>query len=156
MIFPKLFTRSILLLLLHISIHSSAQINDAQLWENICLEKNISPRLVARIVQEGRLTENYSRFSYNYFDMGLNYKFSKHIHGTIAYVWAEKERLNTTWSARHQLYGSLTFRKKFGDFTVNDRQMLLWQVKDHYVSDDGRIPDYYLRNKLTIHYDKSF
>src|SRR5438093_218498 len=89
-----------------------AQNNDAQLWENIILEKNISQKLSARIVQQGRITENISKPSYNYFDCGFNYKINKHVHATIAYVWVEKRQQTDFWSTRHQAYAALTFRKK--------------------------------------------
>lgn len=133
-----------------------AQHNDAQFWENINVEKNINPRLLFRVVQEGRITENFSRASFNYFDFGLSRKFNKHIHGTIAYVWAEKKRPDESWSPRHQVYAYLSLKKKWSDFTFVDRQMLLWQVKDYNTSLTGKIPDYYLRNKVTVRYDRSF
>jgi hypothetical protein len=134
----------------------NAQINDAQLWENINLEKNISKRLLIRINQEGRISENITRPSFNYFDLGLNYKFNKHIHFTIAYVWAEKRLVTDFWSTRYQAYADVTFRKKMKGFMLTDRQMVLWQVKDYFVSAKGKIPDYYLRNKITVKYEREF
>lgn len=144
------------MLILGLDHFALAQFNDAQLWENINIEKNITPRLITRLVQQGRLTDNISHLTFYYLDYGFTYKFSKHIHGTIAYVWAEKQQLNETWSTRFQAYGAVTLRKKLKDFTLLDRQMFLWQVKDYNTSYNGRIPDYYLRNKLTIRYDKYF
>ena len=134
----------------------SAQVKDAQLWENIGLEKNITPKLLVRVVQEARLTENFTRPSYNYFDMGFSYKLNKHIHFTFAYVWAEKKVVTDFWMPRHQLYGDITLKGKLHNFTFLDREMLQWQVKDGGRAADGGIPDYYLRSKVTIRYDKSF
>jgi hypothetical protein len=133
-----------------------AQINDAQLWENITVEKNITQKISTRIVQQARFTENVSLPSFNYFDIGINYKINKHIHATLAYVWVEKRQLTDFWSTRHQAYACITFRKKINKFLLSDRQMFLWQVKDYYTSDFGYVPDYYLRNKFTIRYDKYF
>lgn len=133
-----------------------SQSNDAQLWENINFEYNINQKWVARINQESRITDNFTRPSFNYFDVGLNYKINKHIHATLAYVWVEKRKPTDIWSARHQAYFYLTFRKKFNGLLITNRQMVLWQVKDYYSSQDGHIPDYYLRNKTTIRWDKSF
>jgi hypothetical protein len=133
-----------------------AQVNDAQVWENVNVEKQVRPKLSVRLIQEGRVTENFSRFSFNYFDTGLNFKLNKHFHGTVAYVWVEKQRLDDTWSARHQAYASITFKQKFGDLTFSDRQMVLWQVKDYFTSPTGGLPEYYLRNKVTLKYEKSF
>ncbi len=135
---------------------SFAQINDAQLWENINVEKNITSKLAARLNQEGRITENLSRPSFNYFDLGVNYKITKHIHATLAYVWVEKRQLDDSWSTRHQAYAAFSFRKKLKGFLLSDRQMFLWQVKDIFSSAYGHIADYYLRNKVTIRWDKTF
>jgi len=133
-----------------------AQYNDAQLWENINVEKNITPKLLARINQEGRVTENLTIPSFNYFDIGLCYKVNKHIHITLAYVWEVKRQFDESWSTRHQAYLDVTLRKKIKSFMFTDRQMLMWQVKDYFTSQYGKIPDYYLRNKFTIKYEKFF
>lgn len=153
----KLTTGLVLLFLLILrQLAAQPKVQDAQLWENIGLEKSITPKLVARIVQEARLTENMTSPTFNYFDMGVSYKFSKHIHFTLAYVWAEKKVYNDFWMPRHQAYGSVTLRKKWNNFVFNDRQMFQWEVKDYLRAEDGGIPDYYLRNKITVRYDKSF
>jgi hypothetical protein len=144
------------LFLFRITHIAFAQINDAQVWENVNVEKIISQKFSARINQEGRITENFSRLGFSYLDVGVNYKINKHIHATLAYVWVEKKQLDDTWSARHQAYIDFTFRKKIKGFLVADRQMFLWQVKDYFSSATGRIPDYYLRNKITIRWDKTF
>ena len=123
-----------IILMLFLGHTVSAQINDAQLWENINVEKNITQKLSARINQEGRVTENFSRFSFNYFDSGFNYKFNKHIHATIAYVWVEKKQPDDSWSIRHQAYLAFTFRKKFKGFLLSDRPMFLWQGKDFFLN----------------------
>lgn len=139
-----------------ISKISVAQVNDAQFWENINFEKFIRPKLVARINHEGRISENFTRPSFYYFDIGLNYKINKHIHATLAYVWGEKRKLDDTWSKRNQAYFDFTFRQKIKGFLLCDRQMFLWQVKDYFTSRNGHLPDYYLRNKITIKWCKTF
>ncbi|MFL5765181.1 MAG: DUF2490 domain-containing protein [Bacteroidia bacterium] len=135
---------------------AQAQQNDAQLWENVNIEKNITPKLVARVNQEGRFTDNIRSFTFNYFDFGLNYKFNKHIHATLAYVWVEKQTKEGFWTTRHQAYADVTLRQKMGAFLLSDRQMFLWQVKDVRTSATGRYPEFYLRNKATIRWDKTF
>lgn len=135
---------------------AQAQINDAQFWENINLEKNISPKLIVRLIQQGRLTENFTRPSFNYFDLGLNYKLNKYIHFSLAYVWIERLQVNDFWSTRYQAYANITLRKKVKNLQINDRSMIQWQVKNYYTSENGHNADYYLRNKITITYEKYF
>lgn len=140
----------------YIVIGQSRPINDAQVWENIYLEKNITKRLLVRVNEEGRITENATRPSFVYLDMGFNYKLNKRFHFSIAYVFTQKEQKTETWSTRHQAYISATYRKRFGDFMLDDRQMFQWQVQDFYSSPTGRYAQYYLRNKLSIKYEKEF
>lgn len=144
------------LLLISACAYAQPKVQDAQLWENIVIEKNITPKFVVRVVQEARLTENMTSPTFNYFDMGGSYKFSKHVHFTLAYVWAEKKVYNDFWMPRHQAYAAMTLRKKWHGFVFSDRQMFQWEVKDIGRAEDGGVPDYYLRNKVTIRYDKSF
>lgn len=135
-----------------------AQINDAQLWENIYLEKNITKRWLVRMNHEGRVSDNITNPSFYYFDMGVNYNYSKHFHFSLAYVFGQKEQnaFNEAWTTRHQAYATVTIRKKFGNFAMNDRQMIQWQIQDIYTSLTGRYAQYMLRNKFTVKYDKWF
>ncbi len=139
-----------------ISIAQSRPQKDAQVWENIYIEKNITKRLIARLNEEGRITNNMINPSFIYADMGFNYKLNKRIHLALAYVLTEKQQPNKPWSTRHQAYFSLTFRKKFNDFMFDDRNMFQWQVQDIYSSPTGRYAQYYIRNKFSIKYEKYF
>ncbi|MGZ4033968.1 MAG: DUF2490 domain-containing protein [Bacteroidia bacterium] len=135
---------------------SFAQVNDAQLWQNINVEKNLTQRILVRVNEEGRVTENFTRPSFIYLDFGATYKLNKHLHITLAYVWVEKRLVTEFWSTRHQGYLDFTFRKKIHQFQINYRLMFLGQVKDYYTSQNGKLIDYYFRNKLTIKYEKNF
>jgi Protein of unknown function (DUF2490) len=129
---------------------------DAEVWENIYLEKNITPKLVARLNEEGRVTENVGHPSFIYADVGFNYKLNKHVHLALAYVLTQKQQKNETWSTRHQAYFSITLKKKFKNFVFDDRSMFQWQVQDIYSSPTGRYAEYYVRNKFSIKYEKFF
>ena len=77
-----------------------AQLNDAQLWENIYLEKNITKRWLVRMNHEGRISDNITNPNFYYFDIGVNYDYSKHFHFSLAYVIGQKEQnaFNEAWS----------------------------------------------------------
>lgn len=151
-----LFFLLFLLALNKSSYSQSPAINDAQLWENIYVEKNINKRFIARINEEGRITNNITSPSFIYADMGVNFKLNKHFHFELAYVLTEKQRTSETWSTRHQAYLSMTIRKKFTNIMLDDRNMFQWQVQDIYSSPTGRYAQYYIRNKFSIKYEKYF
>lgn len=133
-----------------------AQVSDAQFWENVNVEHKLTRDLTARFSHEGRFTDNDSRLTYFFEDAGLEYKFPKTHFGILAdYVYIRKHVLDD-WSNRHQYYTALTYAQKFGAFQLHDRQMLMGQVKDVYSSETGKLPEWYLRNKLTVKYNFNF
>ena len=86
---------SVFLLLICCSSHILAQgHDDAQLWQNIYFEKNLTRKFNIHINEEGRLTENYSRPSYIYADIGLTYKAGKYLHLSAAWVPIAKRQNN--------------------------------------------------------------
>jgi hypothetical protein len=130
--------------------------NDAAFWQNIYLEKKIAKHTIFRINEEGRLTNNFTRPGFVYLDAGINYKLNKHIHLCLAYVFNEKKQKTDFWSTRHQIYFSCTLKKSIHYTTFDYRTMAQWQVKDVRSSANGRYPEYYLRGKTTIKYERHF
>jgi hypothetical protein len=139
----------------------SPSIKDAQLWENFNVDKKLSRNITARFSHEGRFTNNDSRLTYLYGDFGMEYKFPRtHFSLTLDYVYIrklnQKWQMPEYWDNRHQYYLAAMWSKKVSQFEFHDRQMLMGQVKDVYSSLSGKIPDWYLRNKVTIKYNFNF
>jgi hypothetical protein len=135
----------------------NAQVNDAEFWENFNVEHKLSPALTARFSHEGRFTDNYSRLTYFFEDVGMEYKIPKTHFGMLAdYVYIRKHVPENYWSNRHQFYTAITYAHKLGPIQLHDRQMLMAQVKDVKSSANGKVPDWYLRNKLTAKYSFNF
>lgn len=138
-------------------LRAQYSVNDAQLWENIDLSKNLTRSLGLRFSHEGRFTNNDSRLTYYFEDIGMEYKtYFHHISIMADYVFirklTSKSFAQEYWDTRHQYYVALTWSKKLGRFKLHDRQMIMGQVKDVHSSVDGKIPDYYLRNKFSVKY----
>lgn len=130
-----------------------AQNRDAALWENIYLEKKITPRIKIHLNHEGRITNNITQFYYGYADMGVTYRLNKNFHVCLDYVFLEKYLDKSGASYRHQFYIAPTYKRKVNNFTFSLREMLQAQVQDIYSSETGSIPVWFLRNKLTVKYD---
>lgn len=132
---------------------SVGQTKDAAVWENIYLQKHLTPRWVIHFNHEGRITKNVSQFHYGYGDFGLTYKFNKNFHATVDYVFVAKYLEKSGLSNRHQTYVALTYKKKIRPFVFSYRQMLQEQVQDIYSSELGKLPAYFSRSKLTIKWE---
>lgn len=134
-----------------------AQTQDAQLWENLNFEKALGSNFTFRFSHEGRFTNNDSRLTYYYGDFGIGYDIPRTHFGILAdYVFIRKQTTELWWSTRHQAYIAGTWKQKFGDFILHDRQMVMTQVKDINRSAYGKIPEWYLRNKVTLKYNFNF
>ena len=129
----------------------SAQYNDAQLWENISIDKDIFRRWNLNFNHEGRIVDNASRFVYGYGDFGLAFKYSKKFKIAADYVIVFKQT-DKRPSIRHQWYLATTYKIKKKRWELAWREMLQQQVQDIYSSDFGAVPDNYIRSKFTLNY----
>jgi len=103
--------------------------------------------------QQNRINNNVSEYGLGYADIGLTYRFNKHIRVRADYVFSGKRRPDATYSYRHQFYTALTLKQKYKRFTFLYRNLVQFRVKDVYSSDDGMVPEIYERNKVTIKYE---
>src|SRR4051812_18772584 len=136
----------LMIVLMIIVSHSlKAQVNDAQLWENIEVTKKFSKQWAFHFNHEGRIVNNITEFHYGYGDFGIVRKFSKSLKMTLNYVlvWKKTES-HDSW--RHQYYVSLTYNKDFLDhFNISLREEFQTQYQDIYSSELGKYPEHYLR-----------
>ena len=134
-----------------------SQSNDAELWENISLEKQLSRNYKFHFNHEGRIGNNISQFHYAYGDFGLTRELTKHFKATVDYVLVWKlVTVNNRYerqSWRHQWYFAGMYKDKlFKRFELEIREMYQQQFQDVYSSDAGRYADEYLRSKISIMY----
>ena len=128
-----------------------AQTQDAQLWENIYLEKMLSKKSSIHFNHEGRISNNISQFSYAYGDFGYTGEIIKNLSYSVDYVLVLK-KIRDTPSTRHQWYVDLSYKIKMDPLSISFRSMFQQQVQDVYSSDAGAIPEDYWRNKITVKY----
>ncbi len=142
----------VLCFLLTVCISGFSQTNDAQLWENIFLYKKLSDKFTVTMNHEGRIRDNVSQFNYAYLDFGFATKLTKHLKVSIDYLplWRNTD---TRISWTHQYYFLAFYKVKFFKrFEVGLREMYQQQYRDIYSSDNGTIPQNYLRSKLVMKY----
>ncbi len=134
---------------------SWGQTSDAGLWLSINIEKKITPLLSINFDQELRMNENITEAGTIFSDIGISYKINKYLRVSANYRFINKRRMDDSYSNRHRYYFDLMFRKKFKPITISFRTRFQSQYADVYSSKDGKIPQYYSRNKLSIKYDFS-
>ncbi|MFH0864855.1 MAG: DUF2490 domain-containing protein [Bacteroidota bacterium] len=141
------------LLLVLFPASSSSQVNDASLWLSLNAEKKITQALSATLSQEFRMNENIGELGTFFTDAGIAYKINTILKVSANYRFTNKRRLDDSYSKRHRYYIDIAIRKKFKPFAPSFRTRFQSQYTDVNCSPDGKIPDYYSRNKLTLKFD---
>jgi hypothetical protein len=140
-------------ILLFLFTRAFSQVNDAGLWASLNAEKKITPRLSITLSEELRMNENVTEIGTYFTDAGVTYKIGKLFKVSVDYRFTQKRRLDDSYSKRHRLYLDLSARKKFKPVIITFRTRFQTQYADIYSSTDGKIPEYYSRNKLTFKFD---
>jgi len=128
-------------------------LKDSQLWYNLYFEKKVTKRLLLHLNQETRFTNNISQFQLGYADMGITYKFTKHVKILIDYVFTQARRNQPYLGTFHQFYTALQFKQDIGRWRFMYRNMFQVQYNNPFTSQIGYIPYLYDRNKFTIKYE---
>ncbi len=132
---------------------SFSQVQDANLWMNVSVEKKIIQSLSISLNQEFRMNENITELGTFFTEIGATYKINKYFRISANYRFINKRRLDDSYSKRHRYFFDLTIRKKFSPVILSFRTRFQSQYTDVFSSEDGKIPACYSRNKLTIKYD---
>jgi hypothetical protein len=130
-----------------------SQENDAGLWGSLNMEKKINPVLSMTLSEEIRMNENITEPGTVFTDAGINYKIGKLLRISLNYRFILKRSLDDSYSKRHRLYLDIAIRKKIKPIVISLRTRFQSQLTDFYTSADGKVPEYYSRNKLTLKLD---
>jgi hypothetical protein len=132
---------------------AKAQENDFMIWSGYSLTKNFNPSWSARIRQEIRLRENATQVQKSFTDVGVRYRFSKHLRFALHYRYNHNVRRDFTFSSRHRINADLIFRYKWNPVVVNYRLRYQQNYRDIFSSETGLVPRQFLRHKLQSHLD---
>lgn len=129
------------------------QEKDAGLWTSVSFEFKVVKKLTSTISQEVRFNENVSEAGTIFTDAGLAYKLNKHFQVSVSYRFISKRTVEDYYSLRHRIYVDIKYEKKIKPFQIQLRSRLQDQYADIGRASDGGIPEYYLRNKLSLNWD---
>jgi hypothetical protein len=130
-----------------------AQVKDAGLWTSVNFEVKVVKKLTATISEEVRFNENISEAGTIFTDAGLTYKLNKHLQFAGNYRYIQKRTVEDYYSFRHRFYADVKYSHKLKQFDISLRSRLQDQYSDIGRASDGGIPEFYLRNKLSLALD---
>jgi hypothetical protein len=129
------------------------QTQDAGLWTSVNFETKLVKNVSATVSEELRFNENITELGAAFTDVGLNYKLNKHFQFAVNYRFTQRHRTDNYYSFRHRFYVDIKYSKKFKPFEFSFRTRLQDQYADIGRAADGGVPEYYLRNKLSMKWD---
>lgn len=133
---------------------SIAQTKDAALWASYSLDRKLSKQFYWHFSTQYRINENFTRFDYMFYDIGLNFKPTKNIEIEGAYVWNFKNSTRRKGlDNRHQFYTNAILGFNVGDFKINNRNRFQSSLEDeNLAAEPDGLPDFFYRNKTTVRY----
>jgi hypothetical protein len=131
----------------------SQAVNDAGLWATINVEKKLNKRLELFITEEYRRKENFTQPNLFYTDIGFSLKPAGFLKLSFSYRFIQKYMEDETYSFRHRLMLDILLKKKFGKVTASFRERVQAEVRNVYTSANGKLPEWYSRNKVELKYD---
>lgn len=130
-----------------------SQVNDAQLWMSVKLEKKLTPALAIEFTEEVRLDENITEVGTIYSDLGISYRFWKRFKAGASYRYSLKRRLDDTYEPRHSWYVEGSYREKFKPVILVLRLRYQSRYAESFTSEKAEVPKNHFRTKLTVKYD---
>jgi len=129
------------------------QVRDAGLWTSVNFEAKVVKKLTATISEEVRFNENITEVGTIFTDVGLAYKLNKHFQFSLNYRFTQRRTVEDYYSMRHRIYIDIKYEKKINPIQIQFRTRLQDQCADVGRDSDGGVPEYYLRNKLSLKWD---
>lgn len=127
-------------------------IDDAAVWVGFNLEKKLTDKIYLQLSQQNRITENVSTYGRGNIDVGVTYRFTKNIRLMGDYVYLKRPNPDHSFTNEHRLYAALVLKKEVGRWDFSYRNMVQMRMKNIYTSEEGKIPQYFERNKLSVKY----
>ena len=130
-----------------------SQVNDAALWTSVSLEKKISQKLTVNLSEEIRFNENISEFGMALTELGAEYRFYKAFTLGASFRFAQKRRVDDFYSIRYRYSFDLSYKHKIKKMSITLAEKYQLHYADVNSSENGKVPERFLRTKLTFKYD---
>ena len=126
---------------------------DAGMWTTFSLEYPINQKFSLTLDEEFRLKENLTQVNLFYTNLGATYKPFNFLKLGLIYRNVQKFQLDNTISYRNRLMLDITLRKKFELLSLSLRTRFQGEYADYFTTPNGKVPEFYMRNKFEIKYD---
>lgn len=127
--------------------------DDARLWLYIKVDKDLSSKLNAEVSIQNRFENNISQYSKLYGNLQFSYRLSKNFRLLGGYGYGINDRDDGSYGNRHRAYVGFLLRKRIKNFVFSYRNIFQGSIKNANTSENGTVPLYFDRNKITMKYE---
>jgi len=126
---------------------------DAGSWNTFNVDLVLNKKWTLVFTEELRFRENYSRLNLFYTNIGAEYKLNKYIRFGLIYRWINKFLDDNSFSFRNRLMLDVNAKVPFKDnWAVSYRHRLQTEYRDFFVDENGKIAEWYSRNRVEFSY----
>ncbi len=136
-----------------VAVNAQYYEDDAKLWLYVKVDKDLSSKLNAEVSIQNRIENNVSQYSKLYGNLQLSYKLNKNFRLLGGYGYGINDRDDGSFGNRHRAYAGFMLRKKIKSFVFSYRNIFQGSIKNANTSENGAVPLYFDRNKITIKYE---
>ena len=130
-----------------------SQTKDAGLWTGIKINYDITTKLGFSFEEEVRLFDNFSKLDKYYSELGLSFEVNEFIEIGAYYRFASIKNPDVNYSHYHRFHSEIILNSDLKRYNFSFRSRFQTKYTDPYVSDNGKIPRDYLRNKISVSYN---
>lgn len=131
---------------------SIAQVDDIGAWFGVTVQGQLTRRLEASISEQIRFHHDVTEINGMLTDVGIEYSITNKLKAGVHYRFINSNRDNY-YSKRHRVYIDVSWKEKIKFVTFSLRERIQEQFNDYYSSENGKIPTWTLRSKLSAKFD---
>jgi hypothetical protein len=133
-----------------LTIH--AQQKDAGLWTSVTVEHQVTRKISVSVSEQLRMYQNISDIDQFFTDLGAQYELSESFRVSLNYRLSSTNQ-QSYFMTRHRFYVDLSYRYKLKPLVIGLRQRVQRQVEALNSSENGKIPEWYSRTRLSVKLD---
>jgi len=135
------------------ALHASGQLSDFELWTGSEVNYGVTKKLDLSLEEQFRFFDNSTRLLEHNTEIKIAYDLFKWMKTSFAYRLSQENNRFDQFENQHRFTLDARFREKFHRFGISYRLRYQQSYSAYYASENGKVPDRIIRNRLTIEYD---
>ena len=147
------FALSLIILTFVCSFKGHGQDEDLKLWTRVSVKYDLTTKTRLAVEEEFRFYNNASSLEENHTEIGISHELSDNWEGGLFYRFIYETDPQDYYSLGHRGWFQLAYKWQWGNIKGSIRERLQGTFQDYMSSENGKIPENYLRSKISLTYE---